>query len=781
MATRRKKLGGVSLNLDPKSQLTSVSSISDQDADTLMALRGLDGKLSIADVVSKTNLTEDKIVSLAKKGILMAQFTDFDLEAEIQETQPVDQLGETVVKLSGEMENMMGRMQIMEQKQGSLQDQITSMREVNSASAAVMDGIERRQKQLLDFLQQQTAESSQALQGVREQLLEQSKLIQQQATDRQETDRKEPMASQSRREEVLTQGASQFDTVLMRGHSGNVSSTPTVQSRPSFVFPPLRPPAPAHFPPHYLRRPEVFFTGPGFTSELPVDSEEEEDSVDEESHSGTRDMMPEKMKLQREHKGQLVHDPSQEEGMQKAHTSRGPRMSHQEIRQRKMLKDGSGWGMDNLPKHTDRTSEAKASKGQGDKKSRRSRHRSSSPEKDRRAHKRSSTSEPSERRRRHRHRHRSSSSESSDESGDRHDKGRKYKHKSHRRRKSSSSSDSSPHSSRRNKLKKSSRHHKNNVSHVSSSESSDSESNESGDKHTRSRRMPPFPKLPAFDGKAAEWRGFIFQFRKLAKSGRWTEREKRDRLLGCLRGKAITYVQSRPKSERKDYYALKELLNRRYRIMELPATARRYLQSMRQEEAESLDDFADRVLVKVAEGYPEVPDNTLQILATENFLRGCKDRSAAYAAAERKPDDLQTAMQEVRDAAANLKIFGRSGGMSARQVTFKEAEENKSEGLTSEQKALVGFLKELFHSEGKPVERRSTASSPNRSRSPSPGRCYKCQEPGHRARECNKTPICFKCGKPGHISPDCLSEVKQSPPSSPRPGTSGENAGKGNQ
>ena len=98
-------------------------------------------------------------------------------------------------------------------------------------------------------------------------------------------------------------------------------------------------------------------------------------------------------------------------------------MSHQEIRQQKMLKDGSGWGIDNLPKHTDRTSEAKASKGQGDKKSRRSRHRSSSPEKDRWAHKRSSTSEPSERSRRHRHRHRLSSSESSDESGDRHDKG----------------------------------------------------------------------------------------------------------------------------------------------------------------------------------------------------------------------------------------------------------------------------------------------------------------------------------------------------------------------
>ena len=44
--------------------------------------------------------------------------------------------------------------------------------------------------------------------------------------------------------------------------------------------------------------------------------------------------------------------------------------------------------------------------------------------------------------------------------------------------------------------------------------------------------------------------------------------------------------------------------------------------------------------------------------------------------------------------------------MSARQVTFQEAEENKSEGLTLEQKALVGFLKELFQSEGRPVEKR---------------------------------------------------------------------------
>ena len=660
-----------------------------------------------------------------------------------------------------------------------------------------MDGIERRQKQMLDFLQQQTEESSQALQGVREQLLEQSKLIQQQATDRQETYQKEPVVSKAIGEdhrsdrEIVSRGASHFDAVLTRGHTGSGSSTPIVHGRPPFPFPPPR----SHlsmghmFPPHFPGQPEVFFTGPGFKADQQLETAEDFSDEDESAGDGnqleTQDRGTGKdTKSQMEHQRRMMEDPAREEDMrwqmtEGKHTSRGPRLSHQEIRQRKVQKDGSGSRMENLPKHTEKSSEAKASKRQGDKKPKKSRHRSSSPEKDRRSRRRSSTSECSNWSQRHRrHRHHKSSSASSDESRDRWEQRHKYKQKSHRRRKSSESSASSPHVSRRDV--RGSRH-KRNVSHVSSSKSSSSESDESGGKHSHNRWMPPFPKLPVFDGKAVEWRGFIFQFRKLAKSGRWTVREKRDRLLGCLQGKAITYVQSRPKAERRDYDALKDLLNQRYGIMELPATARRYLQSMRQEEAESLDDFADRVLVKVAEGYPELPDDTLQILATENFLRGCKDRSAAYTAAERKPDDLQTAMEEVRDAAANLKIFGRSGGMSARQVTFQEVEEKKLEGLTSEQKALVGFLKELFQSEGRPVEKRSTASSPNRSRSPSPGRCYKCQEPGHRARECNKTPICFKCGKPGHISPDCLSEVKQSPPSSPRSGTSGENAGKGNQ
>ena len=127
---------------------------------------------------------------------------------------------------------------------------------------------------------------------------------------------------------------------------------------------------------------------------------------------------------------------------------------------------------------------------------------------------------------------------------------------------------------------------------------------EDDDATVRKRSNLQLPKMQTFDGKSSEWGPFIFQFRKMAKAGKWSDREKPDSLLACPRGKAIAYIQSKPKSCRSHYKALLDLLDRRYGMLELPSTARRQLVAMRQEEGESLEDFADRVMLKIGEGYP---------------------------------------------------------------------------------------------------------------------------------------------------------------------------------
>jgi hypothetical protein len=75
---------------------------------------------------------------------------------------------------------------------------------------------------------------------------------------------------------------------------------------------------------------------------------------------------------------------------------------------------------------------------------------------------------------------------------------------------------------------------------------------------------------------------------------------------------------------------------------------------VRQQEHERLEDFAHKVYVLGLGGYEQCEDGALEDIATEAFLRGCKEKEAAI-----KAVTLSKAIQFVKTSLANQKaIFG---------------------------------------------------------------------------------------------------------------------------
>ena len=281
---------------------------------------------------------------------------------------------------------------------------------------------------------------------------------------------------------------------------------------------------------------------------------------------------------------------------------------------------------------------------------------------------------------------------------------------------------------------------------ISSSSSEGSRSPSAGVSGRGRRKSPPLPKPQMFSGKAGEWNSFIFQFAKTTRYYGWDQHDKADRLLASLRGKAVDFIRKKPRKVQDDYRTLRDTLEQRFGKLEHPTTARRQLSYVRQEEGESIEDFADRILTKVNEAYPGIDVEMEQDLAKEAFLRGCQNRSAAYAAAEKDPETLQDALEEVQSSVLNLKAFGR-GSAVTRQISFAGREEKEEEDSGTEEEKVRKLFEKFMK------ERRSERSGPSRGRSAM--RCYSCNGLGHMQRDCTEGPSCFGCGEKGQMRADC--------------------------
>ena len=176
------------------------------------------------------------------------------------------------------------------------------------------------------------------------------------------------------------------------------------------------------------------------------------------------------------------------------------------------------------------------------------------------------------------------------------------------------------------------------------------------------------PKLPLYDGKG-RWKSFLVQFNTSARLRRWNEQAKLDNLCLSLKDSAIDFFDSQPEYVKEDYNLMINKLEQRFGVKDLPETLRLQFYHMKQEQDESLEEWADRVRRLATLAFVDLPAHFMESEIVRRFCQGCLDKETAQYAADRLPTNIEEALRLVKVHVHNTKaIYGNR--KTVRQIGY---------------------------------------------------------------------------------------------------------------
>lgn len=321
-------------------------------------------------------------------------------------------------------------------------------------------------------------------------------------------------------------------------------------------------------------------------------------------------------------------------------------------------------------------------------------------------------------------------------------------------------------------------------------------SDEDGASHasTARRRNPHWsnPKLPPFCGKE-KWEIWFTRFVEVARLNCWSDRHRLQELLPRLQGPAGDFAYGQlPAEVRADYGKLVQELSSRFRVVETRKAYGAQFSNRSQKPGESVEEYAAELKRLYVKAHPHRNEGTRNEDLLRRFLDGLYDERARFHVEfVKEPDSVDQAVFEVINFQETRRRPFKEGKASRPTRMVKDRPESSTEGtICSEESdsdgdqtdrvgrvpSKVNRHRKIQHGFGKPsapekaeksstapkdkvlemmekLEKRLASLEQAAQKEPHKGRNTSTEQPRRTKGKPNGR--CFKCGEEGHWAKDC--------------------------
>jgi hypothetical protein len=207
--------------------------------------------------------------------------------------------------------------------------------------------------------------------------------------------------------------------------------------------------------------------------------------------------------------------------------------------------------------------------------------------------------------------------------------------------------------------------------------------------------------LPETFDRSKNWDEWVFHFESVAEVNGWDDAAKLRWLRVRVTGRAQKALHLLPETSRGTYAAARAALKARFDPESRHTRYQAEFQARRKKATEGWADFADDLKALADKGYRTLPEEAREQLAINAFLQQLAPPQVAFSVKQKRPGTEELACCPVSETSKLDKL--------TRVV----------EQLTEQ----VGRLQ----SERRSRQRRTCQFA---------GECWKCQQPGHMARDC---------------------------------------------